>query len=89
MQKAACEAKCSFSGTRKKGVMSIRNDNWLITPIDNQQYFFGMTLSLSLISPFVGRRFQELENCNSAVREIVLAAPHAMQQGSSSHDAAC
>ena len=34
-----------------------------------------MTITLSLISPFVGRRFQELENCNSAVREIVLAAP--------------
>jgi len=44
-----------------------------------------MTITLSLISPFVGRRFQELENCNSAVREIVLAAPHAMQQGSPSH----
>jgi len=40
-QKAACEAKCSFSGTGKKGV--------IITPIDNQLYFFfGMTLSLYL-----------------------------------------
>ena len=75
-QKAACEAKCSFNGTGKKGVMSIRKDNWLITPIDNQLYFFwNDSITLSLISPFVGRRFQELENCNSAVREIVLAAP--------------
>jgi hypothetical protein len=68
--------------------MSIRNDNWLITPLDNQQYFVWND-SLSLISPFVGRRFQELENCKSSVREIVLAAPHAMQQGNPSHDAAC
>lgn len=31
--------------TGKKGVMSIREDNWLITPIDNLLYFFfGMVL---------------------------------------------
>jgi hypothetical protein len=63
--------------------MSIRKDNWLITPIDNQLYFFwNDSITLSLISPFVGRRFQELENCISAVRENVLAAPHTMQHAS-------
>ena len=75
-----------FQWDQKKGVMSIRKDNWVITPIDNQLYFFwNDSITLSLISPFVGRRFQELENCNSAVREIVLAAPHTTQQGTAPH----
>ena len=79
-----------FQWDQKKGVMSIRKDNWVITPIDNQLYFFwNDSITLSLISPFVGRRFQELENCNSAVREIVLAAPHDAARHSPSHDAAC